>query len=349
MAELQNDACDTTCTGTYKLYNTKEEMVLTGEDDSKVWARAASRIKKLVPPAALAGKGTFITPMRARGKRNGNLGLWDLEIVAPDDATLTTFIGLITAGGEWRICKPWTKFNSAGAISILVPDEERIGPLVYALVALGKAAHVGYSNQVPMAFGFGKAALIVSVSAQQLVERMPTREAVDEDVVTIGLNNTEGTLRAEVHDRVLADAGTADVAILGELERIDTLPGSTFIRWMFETFGVAENSLGLWSLRDDYTEGAFVVRFPELSKTRAIRDGFAAQCKQEEWYTPTPGDHKGKFGAGHPPKLLFAKGPTALRIVAKKFARWQFARALWPIRACDRQLRVRTAHSRRLR
>ena len=70
--------------------------------------------------------------------------------------------------------------------------EEHIGPLVYALVALGKAAHVGYSNQVPMAFGFGKAALIVSLSAQHLVERMPMRAAVEEDVVTIGLNNTEG-------------------------------------------------------------------------------------------------------------------------------------------------------------
>ena len=73
MAELQNDACVITCTGNDKLYNTKEEMVLTGEDDSKVLARAASRIKKLVPPAAIAGKATFITPVRARGKRAGNL------------------------------------------------------------------------------------------------------------------------------------------------------------------------------------------------------------------------------------------------------------------------------------
>ena len=234
-----------------------------------------------MPPAALAGKATFITPVRARGKRTGNLGLWDLEIVAPDDATLATYIGLITAGREWRVCKPWTEFNPAEAITILVPDKERIGPLVYALVALGKAAHVGYSNQVSMAFGFGKAALIVSLSAQHLVERMPTRAAVDEDVVTIGLNNTEGTLRAEVHDGVLADVGSADVAILGELERIDTQSGSAFIRWMSETFGVAENSLGFRPLRDDYTEGAFVVRVPELPKARAIRDGFAAQCEQE--------------------------------------------------------------------
>ena len=146
IAEMQNDACDIACTGTYKLYNTKEEMVLTGEDDSNVFARAASRIKKLVPPAALAGKATFITPVRARGKRTGNLGLWDLDIIAPDDATLTTYIGLITAGGEWRICKPWTEFNSAEAITILVPDEERIRPLVYALVALGKESSLVYEK-----------------------------------------------------------------------------------------------------------------------------------------------------------------------------------------------------------
>ena len=118
----------------------------------------------------------------------------------------------------------------------------------------------------------------------------------------------------------MADVGSADVAILGELERIDTQSGSAFRRWMSETFGVAENSLGFRPLRDDYIEGAFVVRFPELPKARAIRDGFAAQCEQEGWYTPTPGDAKGKFGAAHPPKLLFAKGPTALHIVAKKIA-----------------------------
>ena len=119
-----------------RLWCTDAGMVLDGTDDGSVIARAMARVRSVLPAEALVAGGEVISPVRTRGKTRRNLGCWELRLRAATLAEMSSFKERLAKDG-WRVMPTGAQMNEvddAHCLSIVVPEESRVGSLAACLV-----------------------------------------------------------------------------------------------------------------------------------------------------------------------------------------------------------------------
>ena len=150
------------------VFNTRDDATFTGTDDMVVLARLTARVKALVPAAHLVDNS--IVPMRTRGKSPQNLGFLNVTLQGKDGMELQAVLNsLLQFSEKFTRLASIDSFPAGAAISIVVSEEARVGPLAKYLVIQGEATALAYSNRVPRHIGFGHCVLVANISLKQLL------------------------------------------------------------------------------------------------------------------------------------------------------------------------------------
>ena len=211
--------------------------------------------------------------------------------------------------------------DGRGFVSVVVPEEARVSALVAHLVNACSATRVAYTNRVPLHLGGGKAVLVVDVTMEHLVTAGGSWVSVENGVTSVAACAEMGAERFLVYAGVFGGSQRVELCVLGDLERHDFEPGEPASVWIADTFDLAEGQIEVRPLRDEFREGAFAIRMPETGqRVRSVRDELAELSAAKGWWRPPGGDGPGEWRAEIPPDLLFARGPVALKRLARSVA-----------------------------
>ena len=127
------------------VFNTRDDATFTGTDDMIVLARLTARVKALVPAAHLVDNS--IVPMRTRGKSPQNLGFLNVTLQGKDGMELQAVLNsLLQFSEKFTRLASIDSFPAGAAISIVVSEEARVGPLAKYLVIQAEATALAYSS-----------------------------------------------------------------------------------------------------------------------------------------------------------------------------------------------------------
>ena len=121
--------------------------------------------------------------------------------------------------------------DDANCVSIVVPVESRVGPLVSCLVQEAGARRLLYTNRAPQFLGGGKAVLVADVSVETLEATVGSRFAREEGVVSIAATADVGAERFHVYGGKFGSSQRLELCMLGDIERGDFEECEPLLEW----------------------------------------------------------------------------------------------------------------------
>ena len=188
------------------------------KEDLLTLTRVTNRVKAALPARALASNA--VVPLRTRGQHQTNLGIFEINMNATGADDIDAFKAeLLSSSNGFIECVAIEKFPLGPAVSMVVSEEDAVGPLMEHLVVTIGSTVLSYSKKVPRHIGFGHCVVVANVSLSDVVTKGGARVLVENDTHTVGLTGDEAATRVTLQEGVMVELPQIQLCVLGDLER----------------------------------------------------------------------------------------------------------------------------------